>query len=115
MGFGCFGPGYKYVEEDLMAEQGNGMFNGSQSASRPDWWITMTGMAVAERAAQKAAAVASNPIAAVSAGHEAAAEALSRFTNGVFEGTGRQCLAYPGDGNSDKYFNYETMEWEEDC
>ena len=98
-----------------MSEQAPGINPAVGAPIRPEWWIVLMGQAIAQRAAQHAASQASDPIAAVSEAHKAAAESLYRFTGDVGNATGRQCLLWPGFGNGLKYFNYETLEWEEDC
>lgn len=87
----------------------------SGSATSSNVSVMLMGQAIAARAAEVAASQASNPIAAIVAGHKASAETLYAFLLGVEAGTGRQCLVFPGEGNGSRYFNYETFEWEESC
>lgn len=66
------------------------------------------------RSAQKAAEQQAGGETELSASYGAGAEALHSIQGGS-EAGGTQCLLYPGPGNNNRIFNFDTNEWEESC
>ena len=71
-------------------------------------------MGSALRSAQKAAEQTAGGQSEVSNSLGAAAEALYSIQEGN-EAGGTQCLLYPGPGNQNRIFNYDTGKWEGAC
>jgi hypothetical protein len=91
---------------------------GEQSAAagtQDPAFSAVAGLASAMRAAQDAAAQAPDAKQAVVDGFGAAATALHAFQQGNQNETGTQCLLYPGPGNGNKVYNYDTGEWGDAC
>lgn len=91
-----------------------GAQSGSSQSQDPAY-SALAGLASAMRAAENAASEAADAKQAVVAGFGAAATALHSIQQGNQNGTGTQCLLYPGPGNGNKVFNYDTGEWGESC